>query len=82
MGGRELVAAHFDNTLSEADSERLAVWIAQSPENARFFAEWSVLEDHIGERYGVAEFDATGNPPDPERAHGLPLDGSDSDGLP
>ena len=55
MDGRELVAAHFDNTLSEADSERLAVWIAQSPENARFFAEWSVLEDHIGERYGVAE---------------------------
>ena len=55
MDGRELVAAYFDNTLCEADSARLAVWIAESAENARFFAEWSVLEDHIGERYGVAE---------------------------
>ncbi|MFI4861445.1 MAG: LamG-like jellyroll fold domain-containing protein [Phycisphaerales bacterium JB063] len=55
MDGRELVAAYFDNTLSPEDSARLAEWIARSPENARFFAEWSVLEDHVAEEYGVAE---------------------------
>ncbi len=55
MDGRELVAAFFDNTLDEAGQAELAEWIAVSPDNARFFAEWSVLEDQIGERYGVVE---------------------------
>jgi hypothetical protein len=55
MDGRERVAAFFDNTLDEAGQAELAEWIAESPENARFFAEWSVLEDQIGERYGVVE---------------------------
>lgn len=55
MDGRELVAGYFDNTLTEAQAEELAAWIAESQEHARFFAEWSVLEDQVAEQFGVAE---------------------------
>ena len=55
MEGPQLVAVYFERPMSGDEFAALCQWLNESPANARFFVEWSVLEDQTTELYAGSE---------------------------